>query len=48
MVVKWPLTPTMDQGYDTQKAARVNGAFKKRKERGEKEIWNDNRKKCLR
>ena len=43
-MVKWPLTATIDQGYDTQKAARVNGRGK-RKERGEKEIWNGNHKK---
>ena len=45
MLVKWPLIPIIVQRDDThtQKAARVNGPGKT-KAKGEKEIWNGNRK----
>ena len=43
MLVKWPLIPIIVQRNDTQKAARVKRQGKT-KAKGEKEIWNGNRK----
>ena len=48
MVVRWPLTPTIDQGYDTQKAARVNGPGKTKEKGRERNLERQSQKKCLR